>query len=107
MNSFAFNGSVLSHMQDRPTANGGFMTAKITDRRVVTDEFGNPVSKFNCSRFVTIYDADIIGFIKNHISTTGETEFLVNASGVFTSTLSAKTNKWYDNQVVNELSIVE
>lgn len=107
MNSFTFNGSVLSHVQDRPTANGGFLTAKITDRRLVTDELGNPVSKFNCSRFITIYDANIITSIKNHISTTGETEFMVNASGVFTSTLSPTTKKWYDNQVVNELSIVE
>lgn len=107
MNKFMFEGSVLSNVQERATTNGSFMTAKVTDRRVVTDELGNVKSLFNCSRFVTIYSPEIIAKINAHISATNETEFMVNASGVFTSTLSAKTNKWYDNQVVNELTIAE
>ena len=77
MNKFMFEGSVLSNVQDRTTEKGGFMTARITDRRLVTDEYGNPKSLFNCSRFVTIYSPEIIATINNHISTTGETEFIV------------------------------
>lgn len=105
MNKFSFEGSVMSNIKE--SRNGNFITAKVTDRRAVTQPDGTVKSLFTCSRFITIFDETIIKFVKDNLINSSETEFIVNASGYLSSTVSAKDNKWYDNQVVTELTIAE
>lgn len=105
MNTFAFNGSVMSNIKE--SKNGNLVTAKVTDRRVVTQPDGTVKSLFTCSRFVTIFDPTIIKFVKDNLIASNEDEFMVNVSGYLSSSLSQKDKKWYDNQVVTELSLAE
>lgn len=104
-NKFMFEDVVMSNI--KVSTNGNLVTAKVTDRRPVTQPDGTVKSLFTCSRFVTIFDETIIKFVKNNLINNSESEFVVNISGFLSSTVSPKDKKWYDNQVVTELSIVE
>lgn len=105
MNTFTFAGSVMSNIKE--SKNGNMITAKVTDRRAVTQPDGTVKSLFTCSRFVTIFDETIIKFVKDNLVNSSETEFVVNVSGYLSSTVSPKDKKWYDNQVVTELTLAE
>jgi hypothetical protein len=101
VNSFEFNGSLLKNIKDRNT----FITAQIQDRRPVVQPDGTVKALFTCSRNVTIYDPSVVAFVKSHLINSTESEFMVNARGYLSSTI--KNDKWYDNQIITELSLAE
>jgi hypothetical protein len=101
MNKFTFNGSILKSIKDYDTV----IKATVVDRRVEQMPDGNLRSKFVASRQVTIFDPELMKLLRSNI-TDVDTELVVNASGYFSSTLSEKTKKWYDNQVVTELEVL-
>lgn len=101
MNKFTFNGSILKSIKDYDTV----IKATVVDRRVEQMPDGNLRSKFVASRQVTIFDPELMKLLRENITDT-DTELVVNASGYFSSTLSEKTKKWYDNQVVTDLELV-
>lgn len=105
MNKFTFNNSILKSIKDYDSV----IKATVVDRRLEHMPDGNLRSKFVASRQVTIFDPEIMKLVRSWLQTdlnglTGEA--VVNVSGYFSSTLSEKTKKWYDNQVVTELEIV-
>lgn len=101
MNTFTFNGSLMKNIKDRNT----FITATVVDRRPVTQADGTVRSLLNCTRNITIFDETVVKFIKENLISTGETEFMINASGYLSSSFNKKSEQWYDNQVVTELSL--
>ncbi len=106
MNKFTFSGSILKSIKDYDTV----IKATVVDRRVEYLPDGNMRSKFVASRQVTIFDPELMKLVRNWLQTdlnglTGEA--VVNISGYFSSTLSEKTKKWYDNQVVTDLELVD
>lgn len=105
MNNFTFTDVVMSNIKQ--SKNGNMITAKVTDRRPVTQPDGTVKSLFTCSRFVTIFDETIIKFVKDNLVNSSETEFVVNVTGYLSSTVSPKDKQWYDNQIVTELELSE
>lgn len=103
MNTFTFNGSLMKNIKDRNT----FITATIVDRRAVVQPDNTVKSLLTCARNVTIYDADVIAWVKSNLLNSTETEFMVDASGYLSSSLSKKDDKWYDNQIITQLSLAE
>ena len=101
MNKFTFSGSILKSIKDYDTV----IKATVVDRRVEQMPDGNLRSKFVASRQVTIFDPELMKLIRENITDT-DTELVVHANGYFSSTLSEKTKKWYDNQVITELEIL-
>lgn len=103
MNTFTFNGSLIKNIKDRNT----FITATIVDRRAVIQPDNSVKSLLTCARNVTIYDPSIISWVKSNLLNSTDTEFFVDASGYLSSSLNRKDNKWYDNQIITELSLAE
>lgn len=103
MNTFTFNGSLMKNIKNRNT----FITATIVDRRAVVQPDNTVKTLLTCARNVTIYDPSVVEFVKKNLLTSTETEFMVDASGYLSSSLSRKDNKWYDNQIITELSLAE
>lgn len=101
MNTFTFNGSLMKNIKDRKT----FVTATIVDRRAIVQPDNTVKSLLTCARNVTIFDPEIVAYIKANLLNSTETEFMVNASGYLSS--SVKNEKWYDNQVITELTLAE
>jgi hypothetical protein len=101
MNKFTFNNSILKSIKDYDSV----IKATVVDRRVEQMPDGNLRSKFVASRQVTIFDPELQKLLRANI-TDVDTELVINASGYFSSTLSEKTKKWYDNQVVTELEVL-
>jgi hypothetical protein len=103
VNTFTFNGSLMKNIKNRNT----FITATIVDRRAVVQPDNTVKTLLTCARNVTIYDPSVVEFVKKNLLTSTETEFMVDASGYLSSSLSRKDNKWYDNQIITELSLAE
>lgn len=103
MNTFTFSGSLMKNIKDRNT----FITATIVDRRAVIQPDNSVKSLLTCARNVTIYDPSVISWVKSNLLNSTDTEFFVDASGYLSSSLNRKDNKWYDNQIITELSLAE
>lgn len=101
-NKFQFNNALLKNVRDRKD----FLTATVKSTQTEYLPDGTIRSRFIASRNVTIYDPALVALIKTALQDTSE--FPVNCSGYMTSTVSGKGDdaKWYDNQIVTELTVL-
>ena len=101
-NKFSFNNALLRGINDR----GNFLTGQVQSRQTERTPDGNIRSRFIASRQVTIYDPALVTLLRQAITETQEVP--VNCSGYMTTTVREDKGqtKWYDNQIVTELEVI-
>ena len=102
-NKFQFNNALLKNVKER----NDFLTATVKSTQTEYQPDGTVRSRFIASRNVTIYDTALVTLVKSAVRNTSE--FPVNCSGFMTSTVRGEGDeaKWYDNQIVTELEVLD
>lgn len=106
MNTFTFENAKLSLIELKGTEKK-LISARVEDRHTVTDPDGTVRSLFTCSRFISIFNEDLVQYVIDNMINTNQQEFQVNLSGYLSTTKSKTNNKFYDNQVVTELELID
>jgi hypothetical protein len=100
VNTFTYNESILKGVRDYQTVIKG----TVVDRREDVQPDGSTKSKFVASRQVTFTDPILVEFVRQNFNATSE--YKVTLSGYETSTFSEKNQKWYDNKIVTDITLV-
>ena len=102
VNSFTFNNAQLKSVRDY----GNVVKGIVQSRQVEYTPDGQMRSRFIASRQVTITEPSIIEQLRPLIA--DNAEFIVNLSGYLTTTVRENKGetKWYDNQIVTHLELL-
>jgi len=100
MNTFTYSESILKGVRDYDTVIKG----TVVDRKDEVLPDGTTKSKFVASRQVTITDPILVAFARQNFN--NNDEYKVTITGYETSTYSEKNQKWYDNKIVTDITLV-
>jgi hypothetical protein len=102
VNSFTFSNALLKSVRDY----GNVVKGIIQSRQTEYTPDGQMRSRFIASRQVTFTDPDIIAQLRPLLA--DNAEFAVNITGYMTTTVREDKGqtKWYDNQIVTALEVL-
>lgn len=103
VNSFSFNNALLKSIKDY----GNIVKGIVQSRQTEYTPDGQLRSRFIASRQVTFSDPNIMAQVRSLLG--DNDEFAVNLSGYLTTTCKETkgVTKWYDNQIVTNLEVIQ